>query len=70
MGNGRHFVTTEKVIIKVDDSGRVEIEASGFSGDNCMKATAPMERALGKSASMKRKPEFFNQASEQSKEFE
>jgi hypothetical protein len=42
--------------------GNVRIEATGYKGGNCKKATAPLHSALiGKSEKSELKPEFFEQ---------
>jgi hypothetical protein len=37
----------KRLIIKIDALGRPTIEAQGYSGDECIHATAPFEKALG-----------------------
>jgi len=48
-----------EVTIKTD--GKVVIEAIGFKGGACEKATQAIEQALGTVASRKKKPEFYQQ---------
>ena len=48
-----------EVTIKPD--GKVEIEAIGFKGGSCEKATQAIEQALGTIATRKKKPEFYQQ---------
>jgi hypothetical protein len=43
-------------------SGEVEIEAMGFAGADCEKATAFLEEALGRLSQRRRKPEFYQLA--------
>ncbi|MGN6556203.1 MAG: DUF2997 domain-containing protein [Verrucomicrobiota bacterium] len=45
-----------KVIISED--GSVEIEAVGFKGNSCERATAALEKALGVKTGGKKKPEY------------
>lgn len=37
----------KKITITITPDGETKIEASGYSGDECIKATAPLEKALG-----------------------
>lgn len=37
----------QKIQITITPDGETKIEASGFTGDECIKATAPIEQALG-----------------------
>lgn len=39
---------SQAVNVLIDDEGNVEITTTGFSGPACQKATAELERALGK----------------------
>ena len=48
-----------EVTIKTD--GKVEIEAIGFKGGACEKATQAIEQALGTVAARKKKPEYYQQ---------
>lgn len=47
------------VEVIVTSSGEVIINATGFAGSDCEKATAFLEMALGKLAAKERKPEFY-----------
>lgn len=55
--------------IIINSSGQLTINAAGFSGSDCEKATAFLEQALGRLAAKQRKPEFFqrNQRTNQQK---
>ena len=46
----------------VNPTGEVKIDAIGFKGADCEKATAFLERALGQTESKQKKPEFYKQA--------
>ena len=46
------------VEIIINPSGQLTINAAGFSGTDCEKATAFLEQALGKLAAKQRKPEW------------
>jgi hypothetical protein len=47
------------VEIIVNASGQLTINATGFSGSDCEKATAFLEQALGALSAKQRKPEFY-----------
>jgi hypothetical protein len=38
----------KQIDVIIDSDGNVEVQTSGFSGPECQKATADLERALGK----------------------
>ncbi len=46
----------------VNPTGEVKIDALGFKGADCEKATAFLEKALGQTESKQKKPEFYRQA--------
>jgi hypothetical protein len=50
------------ITIDIDTEGQVTIEATGFKGSACEKATAEIEKALGTVASRKKKPEYTAQS--------
>lgn len=54
----------KQILIDIDADGQVTIEAVGFKGNACEKATAAIEAALGV-GKQNRKPEYY--ASEQVK---
>lgn len=45
----------------VQTTGEVKIDATGFKGADCEKATAFLEQALGQATSRQKKPEFHRQ---------
>jgi hypothetical protein len=47
----------------VDDVGHIQIDAIGFQGVDCEKATAFLEQALGQVGDRQRKPEYNNRRS-------
>ena len=49
-----------EVIIQPD--GSLKIDAVGFSGSDCDKATAFLEAALGQTTGRQRKPEYYTTA--------
>lgn len=50
---------TIEVLVKND--GSIKIEAVGFTGADCEKATAYLEKALGTTTGKQKKPEHFRQ---------
>lgn len=50
-----------KIEITIDDEGQTKIEAFGYKGGTCEKATAPLKKALiGQSPdSSTKKPEYY-----------
>lgn len=48
-----------KLIIGKD--GKVNIDVAGVSGSACQNLTKSIETALGKTESVKKKPEFYDQ---------
>lgn len=48
-----------EVIVQPD--GSLKIDAVGFQGANCEKATRFLEQALGKPTGRQKKPEFYRQ---------
>jgi hypothetical protein len=57
------------VEILISPSGQLHINAAGFAGADCEKATAFLEQALGKLTAKQRKPEWHqrNQRTNQQK---
>ena len=51
---------TIEIIIGTD--GQLSIDAVGFRGADCEKATAFLEQALGKNTEKQRKPEYYRRA--------
>lgn len=50
----------QKIEIECKEDGSIKIEAIGFTGAACEKATAAIEKALaGKETGRARKPEFY-----------
>jgi len=47
-----------KLDLIIHPSGALQIDAIGFCGPDCEKATAFLEQALGEVSSKQRKPEF------------
>jgi hypothetical protein len=51
----------KQIIVEVSAEGEITIKAVGFKGSSCQKATAALERALGKVTKDTKTPEFFQQ---------
>jgi hypothetical protein len=56
-------VKTIEVIVHTD--GTLKIDAVGFSGPDCEKATAFLEKALGRTTGKSMKPEHYRQVKRQ-----
>ena len=55
----------KRIVIECHGNGTMKIEAIGFQGNACQKATEAIERALGADITgRKKKPEFFQQQSQ------
>ena len=54
---------TIEIIVKPD--GSLKIDAMGFQGADCEKATAFLEQALGKVSGKQKKPEYYRQVQRQ-----
>lgn len=52
----------KEIVIKIDKKGGVTVEPTkGYSGKECLKATADIEAALGKLEARKDKPEMYKE---------
>lgn len=49
----------KSIQVTISATGEVEIEALGFKGNACEKATAELEKALGTPGTRKKKPEYY-----------
>jgi hypothetical protein len=52
----------------IHPSGEIQIEAMGFHGADCEKATAFLAQALGKVTRTDRKPEYYRRVSAQERQ--
>ncbi len=52
-------MTRKSIEIVVNTDGSLKIEALGFAGPDCEKATAFLEQALGVASTRKRKVEYY-----------
>lgn len=50
---------TRKIIIRITKDGNVKIEAKGYKGDQCLKATEPFEKAFGDIESRTLKDSYY-----------
>ena len=48
--------------VLITPTGEIQIEAVGFTGTDCEKATAFLERLLGAVTERRKKPEYYAQA--------
>jgi hypothetical protein len=55
------------IAITVSPEGEVSIEAVGFKGNACEKATAALEKAMGAIKTRTKKPEFFQKHNQEQK---
>lgn len=51
----------KQIVVTVDAEGQVSIEAVGFRGQSCEKATAALEQAMGIVKSKDKKPDWYVQ---------
>jgi predicted enzyme related to lactoylglutathione lyase len=49
----------KSIEVLIPPDGKVQMEALGFTGADCEKATRFLEQALGWQASQKKKPEYY-----------
>jgi hypothetical protein len=51
----------KKIVITIDPEGQTQVEAFGYKGGTCVKATAPLTQVLigGSPDQSVKKPEFF-----------
>lgn len=49
------------ITVEISPTGEVKIDAAGFQGMECAKATAAIEAALGKTTARQLKPEAHTQ---------
>lgn len=58
----------KKIVVTVDRRGNATVEASGYTGAECLEATRTIEEAIGKVSVRKDKPEMYHSAAEQGHE--
>lgn len=52
----------KSIELTVAPDGQINIEAVGFSGPDCEKATAFLEQVLGKAISKRHTPDYYRKA--------
>ena len=57
----------KQIIVEINMIGEVKIDAIGYKGMECSKATAAIEAALGKTTARQHKPEAHTQTQTQTK---
>lgn len=57
-----------EIILRLKEDGSRELEANGFIGKACDKATAKMVKELGKRGAEKKKPVYHQQEKQADKE--
>lgn len=55
----------KQIIVEVLPDGQIKIDAIGFQGSACAKATALLEKALGQVTQRGKKPEFYRDQQQQ-----
>ena len=58
-------MTRKTILVVVGPSGEIKIEAVGFAGADCEKATAYLEQALGVIKVRQKKPEYYRRTLQQ-----
>ncbi len=58
-------MTQRTIEITISPSGEIKIDAIGFTGADCEKATAFLEKALGTAKAKTRKPEYYRRSANQ-----
>lgn len=55
---------SKQIVVEIDQYGTVHMDAQGFTGNACERATETIEIALGggEQASKKKKPEYYRSA--------
>ena len=48
-----------KVIVRVSDGGKIELEAEGYKGEGCQQATEFLSEVLGKTVESRKKAEWW-----------
>ena len=51
----------KSIEVTIHSTGEMEIEALGFRGGECTRATEAIEQAIGAVRTRKKKPEYFQQ---------
>ena len=51
----------KKIIITITKEGEIKIEAQGYEGSGCLKATKPFEQAFGAVTERELKEEYYTE---------
>lgn len=57
----------KQITVKIDADGQAIIETTGFKGSACSLATRELEKALGVATSDVKRPEFYQQNTQEQK---
>jgi hypothetical protein len=57
-------MSQKQLVIDITPAGSVKIEAVGCTGDECVKASEPLEIVLGGVSKRQEKPEFYAPAAQ------
>jgi len=49
----------KKVVVRISDDGKIELEAEGYKGEGCQEATEFLSNVLGKTIESKKKAEWW-----------
>jgi len=61
MASNSTTTMSKTITLTIDTTGTPVIEAHNFKGQGCAAATAALEKLLGSSARVEKKPEFHQQ---------
>ena len=62
IGRDRRYDLNRTIEVIIQPDGSLKIDAVGFQGADCEKATAFLEEALGETTGRQKKPEYYRQA--------
>ena len=57
-------MTSKHIIVEIDLDGNIVVDAVGFKGAECEKATKAIEDALGMKTGGTKKPEYYESATQ------
>ena len=49
----------KKIVVTIDKEGKTSVEAFGFKGKGCVKATEIISKILGRESSRQKKAEYY-----------
>ncbi len=59
----------KKVVVTITKEGEIKIEAEGYEGSGCLKATEPFEKAFGAVKGRTLKDEYYHSHTERDEEY-